>query len=103
VWVNPPFSGLSPWPEKAWDERQATVVLLLPNNRAEQPWWHKYVEPFRDRAGSPLTTRNLPRRRPFLHLGQGIGNRTSKNPPFGLVLVIWDRRSPLNAGPALTV
>jgi len=27
-------------------------------------------------------------------MGQGIGNRTSKNPPFGLVLVIWDRRVP---------
>jgi hypothetical protein len=92
VWVNPPFSGLRVWVEKAWDERLAPVVLLLPNNRSEQPFWQELIEPFRDRAGSVLTTRHLPRRRPFLSAGQEIGNRTSKSPPFGLVTVIWDRR-----------
>lgn len=92
VWCNPPFSGVRPWVEKAWAERAATVVLLLPNNRAEQPFWQQLIEPHRDRPGSCLTTRNLPKRRPFLHRGAGIGNRTSKNPPFGLIAVIWDRR-----------
>lgn len=94
VWVNPPFSGVRPWAEKAWDEGEATAVLLLPNNRGEQPFWQELIEPYRDRAGSILTTRNLPKRRPFLSRGETIGNRTSKNPPFGLVLVIWDRRRP---------
>lgn len=100
VWVNPPFSGLRPWVEKAWDDRAEVVCMLLPNNRGEQPFWQVLIEPYRDRGGSILTTRNLPKRRPFLHMGAGIGNRTSKNPPFGLVLIIWDRRSPARANPA---
>jgi hypothetical protein len=94
VWVNPPFSKLSPWVERAWDEPTEVVCILLPNNRQEQPFWQNMVEPFRDRPGSVLTTRFLRKRRPFLHLGEGIGNRTSKNPPFGLVVLIWDRRTP---------
>lgn len=97
VWCNPPFSGVRPWVEKAWDETNATVVLLLPNNRAEQPFWQNLIEPYRDRAGSILVTRNLPKRRPFLYHGTEIGNRTSKNPPFGCLLVIWDRRRPVAA------
>ncbi len=97
VYINPPFSGLAPWVEKAWRDEAAVCCMLLPNNRQEQPFWQDMIEPFRDRSGSILTTRFLRKRRPFLHMGQGIGNRTSKNPPFGLVLVIWDRRSPLNA------
>lgn len=92
VWLNPPFSGLRPWVEKAWDDYAELVCMLLPNNRSEQPFWQKWVEPYRDRPGSILTTRHLPKRRPFLHRGEGIGNRTSKNPPFGLVVVTWDRR-----------
>lgn len=94
VYCNPPFSGVRPWVEKAWDETDATVAMLLPNNRDEQPWFQRLVEPYRDRPGSILTTRNLPKRRPFLHHGTEIGNRTSKNPPFGVMLIIWDRRRP---------
>ncbi len=95
VWCNPPFSKLSPWVERAWSELATVVCILLPNNRQEQPFWQDMVEPFRDRAGSILTTRFLRKRRPFLHMGEGIGNRTSKNPPFGLVLLVWDRRNPV--------
>lgn len=102
VFINPPFSGLRPWAEKAWDE-ESTVVLLLPNNRSEQPFFQKLIEPYRDRAGSILTTRNLAKRRPFLHHGHEIGNRTSKSPPFGLVVVIWDRRRPELRAPAQAV
>jgi hypothetical protein len=94
VWVNPPFSGLRPWVEKAWDDPAELVCLLLPNNRGEQPFFQTFIEPYRDRPGSILTTRNLPKRRPFLHHGETIGNRTSKSPPFGLVVVIWNRRGP---------
>jgi len=92
VWCNMPFSGIGVWVERAWDERPQSAVLLMPNNRQEQPFWQDMIEPFRDRPGSILTTRFIRKRRPFLHRGQGIGNRTSKNPPFGLVLCIWDRR-----------
>lgn len=101
VWCNPPFSGLRLWVERAWDEPAEVAVCLLPNNRSEQPWWQRYVEPFRDRPGSILVTRHLPKRRPFLISGEGIGNRTSKNPPFGLVVLIWDRRPPARPGVAL--
>jgi hypothetical protein len=94
IWNNPPFSLLRPWIEKAWDDSPDVACILLPNNRQEQPFFQDLVEPFRDKAGSPLTTRFLRKRRPFLHMGQGIGNRTSKNPPFGLLLLIWDRRHP---------
>ena len=94
VWCNPPFSGLLPWCEKAWDERLATLVLLLPNNRGEQKFYQRFIEPYRDRAGSILRTRRLPKRHPFLSRGETIGNRTSKNPPFGLEVAIWDRRRP---------
>lgn len=95
VYDNPPFSGLMPWMEKHWDEGGCPLsVILLPANRQEQPFWQRHVEPFRDKPGSILTTRFLAKRRPFLHMGQGIGNRTSKSPPFGLVVCIWDRRDP---------
>lgn len=100
VWVNPPFSGLRPWVEKAWDDPAEVAVMLLPNNRSEQPFWQQLIEPYRDRAGSILTTRALAKRRPFLHMGKVIGNRTSKSPPFGLIVVIWDRRNPTRATPA---
>ena len=92
VYVNPPFSRIRPWVEKIWDESQATAVLLLPNNRAEQPFFQQLIEPYRDRPGSIVTTRNLAKRRPFLVAGKEVGNRTSKSPPFGLTVVVWDRR-----------
>ncbi len=91
VWANPPFSDLEPWVRKA-SECDATVVMLLPNNRTEQPFFQELIEPYRDRPGSILTTRNLPKRRTFLHHGKAIVNRTSKSPPFGVTIVIWDRR-----------
>lgn len=94
VWCNPPFSNLALWLEKAWDERAESTVILLPNNRCEQPFWQRLVEPYRDRAGSLLTTRQLPKRRAFLRRVNGelvVG----KSPPFGLVICLWDRRNPL--------
>lgn len=100
VFCNPPFSGLRPWVEKAWSETAAELVcILLPNNRGEQPFFQDLIEPYRDRPGSILTTRNLRKRRPFLSAGKEIGNRTSKSPPFGLTLVIWDRRRPVFGAP----
>src|SRR5512146_2479857 len=72
VWINPPFSVLRPWIERSWDEPAELVCILLPNNRAEQPFYQELIEPFRDRPGSVLTTRNLPKRRPFLYKGATI-------------------------------
>lgn len=96
IWCNPPFSNIAPWVAKA-DSCRATVVMLLPANRCEQPWWQEYIEPSRDGkdvlALRPMPeTRFLAGRRCFRNRGQEIANRTSKNPPFGIVIVIWDRR-----------
>lgn len=95
IWCNPPFSDLEGWVRKA-SHAEATVVMLLPANRMEQPWWQAYIEPYRDgrmpgRSFS-CTTRFLAGRRCFRNRGAEIKNRTSRNPPFGIVIVIWDRR-----------
>lgn len=94
IWCNPPFSDIEPWVFAA-THCPATVVMLLPANRTEQPWWQRWIEHQRDgRAGwgSSPETRFLAGRRCFRSRGQEIGNRTSRNPPFGIVIVIWDRR-----------
>jgi hypothetical protein len=40
VFVNPPFSDIEPWIEKAFSERTGikSATFLLPANRMEQPW-----------------------------------------------------------------
>lgn len=108
VFCNPPFSDLDPWLEKAWTDEPDVACILLPANRTEQPLWQLYVEPYRDRAGSPLSTRFLPGRRHFtVDGGQPILQppkvskrtgkplkRTRSSAEFGLVICIWDRRVP---------
>ena len=67
VWCNPPYSQLGEWVVKAWGEwtnwgvpRKGNtavvdlIVMLVPANRTEQAWWQDFVEPRRDRDGSPL-------------------------------------------------
>lgn len=108
VWCNPPYShpNLERWVRKAWAEHGAAecIVMLLPANRTEQAWWTDLVEPYRDRAGSPLRTEFLPGRLRFLKPGQSsIG--ANERPPFGCVLLIWQRTGPappnvLDLGPA---
>lgn len=93
VWCNPPYSDIRPWVEKAWTGGADLVVMLLPANRTEQGWWQDLVEPFRDRAGSPLTTEFLRGRLRFLAPGQDrIG--PDERPPFGCVLLIWNAVRP---------
>lgn len=93
-WCNPPFSNLEPWIAKA-RSCAATVVMLLPANRTEQPAWQEHIEPFRDgRAQGGPEVRFLKGRKSFLSNGEVIGNSTSKAPPFGICIVIWDRRVP---------
>jgi len=92
VYCNPPYSKIAPWVEKAWAERLAEIiVLLLPANRTEQGWWQEFVEPFRDKAGSPLTCRFLPGRYRFLKPDQKEV-LPNMRPPFGCVLLIWNWR-----------
>lgn len=95
VWVNPPFSNIAPWVAKA-TFCPATVVMLLPANRTEQPWWQEYIEPYRDDYAildDDPRVRFLAKRRSFTIRGEAITNRTGRNPPFGVCVVIWDRRT----------
>lgn len=90
VWCNPPYSNIAPFIRKAWDSWASTpiIVFLLPANRTEQQWWQLMVEPFRDRATSPLTVTFLPGRMRFLKPGQtAVG--PNQRPPFGCVLLVW--------------
>lgn len=90
VWCNPPYSRIGHWVEKAWREHQRAngIAMLLPANRTEQGWWQRYVEPFRDRAGSPLSVVFLPGRMRFIAPGRSeIG--PNERPPFGCCLLTW--------------
>lgn len=99
VFCNPPFSELERWVEKAWEEFRRvdgprSIVMLVPGNRQEQPFWQRLIEPERDRPGSMLTTRNLPGRIRFtVNGGQPILNPKGKvgSPNFGCVLLVWRR------------
>ena len=93
VWCNPPYSDIRPWLAKAWLEDCPIVVMILPANRTEQGWWQDLVEPYRDRAGSPLTVEFLKGRIRF------IGPDATKvgpneRPPFGCCLLVWNREKP---------
>lgn len=59
VWCNPPFSDIEPWVVKAWNEKSFSR-LLVPA-WTDRKWWHQWVEPYRDRPGSRLTTQFLTR------------------------------------------
>ena len=97
VWCNPPFSSIEPWVKKAWRaDRSPLVVVLLPANRTEQPWWQDFVEPFRDRPGSPLTVEFIRGRTRFLAPGASL-HTPNRRPPFGCCLAIWTREIPVGA------
>jgi phage N-6-adenine-methyltransferase len=95
VWCNPPYSDLESWVDKAWDEwragRPGLIVMLLPANRPEQPWWQTHVEPFRDRPNSPLRVEFLPGRLRFIKHG-ATEIKPNERPPFGCCLLIWGPR-----------
>lgn len=92
VWCNPPYSSIWPWIRKAWAEVACPlVVMLLPANRTEQQWWQRDVEPRRDRPDSPLRAEFLPSRIRFLKPGQEVV-APNERPPFGCVLLVWDRQ-----------
>ena len=82
VWCNPPYSELRAWVAKATAETSATVVMLLPANRTEQPWWQEYIEPYRD-GGGRVETRFLAGRQKF------VGSGSGGSAPFASVLVIF--------------
>jgi phage N-6-adenine-methyltransferase len=108
VWCNPPYSDCGAWVRKAWQQwesrypdtdagRKASlmfrddvrlIVMLLPANRVEQGWWQDHVEPFRDRAESPLRVEFLRGRMRFDRPDWQPGPKGDR-PPFGCCLLIW--------------
>ncbi len=94
IWVNPPFSDIEPWVQKAWREferrsRSMVIAMLLPASRTEQRWWQELVEPHRGRQ-SGFTTHFLPGRTRFGLPGNPKGDGVG-SPPFGCVLLVWRR------------
>lgn len=91
VWCNPPYSDIAPWVRKAWCAHVDAdrVVMLLPATRTEQQWWQHMVEPYRDRAGSPLRVEFLAGRMAFLRPGQ-TAVQSGERPPFGCALLVWE-------------
>jgi hypothetical protein len=114
VWCNPPWETLEPWVIKAWVEmaraRGAKVIaMLLPAVRTEQPFWSKWVEPFRDGKrtrqypplvpelahqlrGVTLESHFLEARLQFGHPGNAAAEDVG-SPPFGIVLLVFRRRA----------
>jgi phage N-6-adenine-methyltransferase len=93
VYVNPPYSSIRPWVEKALRETDADlIVMLLPANRTEQDWWQELVEPIRDRDGSRLHTEFQRGRWRFIKPGSTeVG--PNERPPFSIVLLIIEPTS----------
>jgi phage N-6-adenine-methyltransferase len=92
VWCNPPYSNLGAWLAKAHAEFKAgcpAVVMLLPANRTEQVWWQEHVEPFRDKGGF-MRTEFIRSRFNFGQPGNE-GAKFNSSPPFGCVVVIFER------------
>lgn len=94
VWCNPPYSELRPWVTKAHAEVRSgcrKVVMLLPANRTEQPWWQDLIEPIRDR-GLGVTTKFVRTRLRFKGAVVGADARApnENRPPFGCVLVVFE-------------
>jgi phage N-6-adenine-methyltransferase len=55
VFLNPPYSNIGEWLEKAMRELSLgckLVVAHLPS-WTDRAWWHKYIEPYRELAGGP--------------------------------------------------
>jgi hypothetical protein len=83
--LNPPFSLLSDFVAKAWEERCKgfCTVAVLPV-KAEQPWWHTYV-PLADEL------RFLKGRLRYIDPDTNVLGDSAR---FASAVVIWDGRKP---------
>jgi phage N-6-adenine-methyltransferase len=107
VWCNPPYSGIEAWVAKAWREMLwqecESVTMLLPANRCEQRWWQRYVEPFRALllpvGGVTIATRFLPGRMRFDWPADRVVPPKGDRPPFGCVLLSWERSTAWGISP----
>lgn len=92
VWCNPPFTELEAWTDKAWAEhsRCSVIVMLVPANRTDRPWWQKNVAPYIKEPR--FDVRWFPERHRFtIDGGQPILNKQGKvgSPSFACALLIW--------------
>jgi phage N-6-adenine-methyltransferase len=92
VWCNPPFSELMEWTSKAWAEYETThrIVMLVPANRTDQPWWQKNVAPYVKKPLFDVRWRDE-RDRFTVDGGKPILNERGKvgSPSFACALLIW--------------
>lgn len=100
--LNPPYDMLEAFTERLFlamiDGELDGLMYLPPGDRCEQPWWHKYIEPYRDGgrliAGKDgnirVRTRPLPGRQKFGSPGDR-GGLLASSAPFPSVLVVLER------------
>lgn len=98
-WLNPPYDRLLDFCERLMlalvDRELGGVLFLPPGDRNEQPWWHKFIEPYREGRGLlagciEVSTHNHPGRCVFGKPGDPKGF-TGGSAPFPSVLVIFER------------
>ena len=84
VFVNPPYSEVSQWVEKAyyeWKTGNAKTIVMLIFAKTETKWFHKYILPHAE-------IRFIKGRLKFEFNGH------SKSPaPFGSMVVIWSNNA----------
>lgn len=104
VWCNPPFSEIETWVERAWRamscDNTSSILMIVPSNKSEQPWWQDLIEPYRDGKASlngvRLDTYNLGGRRRFtMPDGSPIMSKADPtrigSPAFGIVVLKWEK------------
>lgn len=87
VFINPPFSTVGPWIQKAivQTENTKSITLLLPANRTDQRWWMDLW-----RACEPKNFHWLSPRLKFGTPDDPHGTRKKNHPPFACVAVtLW--------------
>jgi hypothetical protein len=108
VFVNPPFTMIPEFLNKSWFSEAGLVYCIIPATRTEQPWWHEYVEPYRDGRdyAGPMTLRTefMQGRKHFLIDGKPImrknkdgslyidpetGKPARSSPKFGMVGLLF--------------
>ena len=103
IFMNPMFSALDEcvtWIDHAVRSGGAELALMVLPVRTDQPWWHKFIEPNRDRGGwqfgGPhrdgvlVSTRFLEGRTRFGYPGDPEGEKAG-SPNFWCALVLWAR------------
>lgn len=97
-WMNQPYSMLEAFTERATlalvDGELDALLGLPPGDRCEQPWFQKWVEPYRDGRGGfrgvRIDTYPAPGRQKFGSPGDP-GGLVAVQAPFPSLLIVWRR------------